>query len=256
MPTPEVGAALDITNLAVKTWKAQGWRERFLSLFKRRSVVMVLGCTGVGKTNLIRSLTALMPSVIERLDRTAFVSSSDMLIRDEFFSFLDTPGQRRHSNQRRKALAYLEGKKVACIINVVSYGYHEYRIADESLPLDSSCNVEASYLMNHRLREIEALKEWTYLLERATARPPILTAVSKADLWWSERERVLDYYRSGSYFEGLGAAKDLQRAVTGYSAVRQRFYGKGRVDQNFDQHDAVSLRGNLLTLLLSNLSGG
>lgn len=117
----EIGTAKRIYDIARK----QGWGERLLALFKKRYKVLVLGSSGVGKTNLIQSLTKDMPAVIHYSTRTTGIPASAIEIDEVPFSFIDTPGQEAHESVRMQAIREHCGS-LDLVINVVCYGYHEY----------------------------------------------------------------------------------------------------------------------------------
>jgi putative ribosome biogenesis GTPase RsgA len=50
----------------------QGYLDRLLASFRRKHRILVLGSTGVGKSNLVASLKRQAPRVIDRLERTEF----------------------------------------------------------------------------------------------------------------------------------------------------------------------------------------
>nr|VFK13390.1 MAG: small GTP-binding protein domain-containing protein [Candidatus Kentron sp. LFY] len=102
--------------------KQQGWIDQLLALFKKRVKVSMLGSSGVGKTNLIQSLTTDMPEVIHYSTRTSGTPASSMEINKVPFSFIDTPGQEAHESIRRQAIREHCGS-LDLLINVVCYGY-------------------------------------------------------------------------------------------------------------------------------------
>lgn len=190
----EIAKAIDLLKTAYK----QGWLDKLATSLRKKHKVLVLGPTGAGKTNILESLTELIPKAIDQMNRTEFVQKHSIKISKQPFVFIDTPGQTLHKGRRISSIREAMAGKIDGVINVVSYGYHEYRIGKkEAIASDGTIN--ESFLERHRLVEMEALKEWTLLLGgRETARW-LITVVSKADLWWHQREEVLAHYQSGKY---------------------------------------------------------
>jgi len=122
----ETAAAVELIKIAVK----QKWFKKLINVFKKKHKVLVLGSTGVGKTNLIESITEITPEIIHHMNRTEFIKNHHIEISKKPFIFTDPPGQAGHKHERNKGIIDILKMKspVAGIINVVSYGYHEYRI--------------------------------------------------------------------------------------------------------------------------------
>lgn len=72
----EAGIAIKLFEPA----KRQGWLDRLVSSFKKRHRILVLGCTGVGKSQFVESLTEAMPAAIDRLNRTEFAQKHSIKI--------------------------------------------------------------------------------------------------------------------------------------------------------------------------------
>jgi hypothetical protein len=139
---------------------------------------------------------------------------------------------------------------ISGIVNVVSYGYHEYRIGSKNA-VDSSGKVSEDFLRTHRETEIAAVQEWTPILGGQEAADWLITVVTKADLWWDRRDEVLEYYRSGSYYQSLGSAKSLHPIVLEYSSVFQKYFGKAPMSGEFGDEDRVRAKAHLIQELLA-----
>ena len=75
--------------------------------------------------------------------------------------------------------------------------------------------------------------------------------MTKADLWWAQRDEVLSYYLSGDYATALKRATMLKPGlVLEYSAVSQRFYDEVPFSGSFDQTDRNKLRNHLLKTIV------
>jgi hypothetical protein len=169
-------------------------------------------------------------------------------IENQPFRFIDTPGQDEHISRRSLAFREATSQGATGIINVVANGYHEYDV-DPDKALTKSGKVREEFLGIHRNAEIEALDEWIHLVPASRARW-LLTVVSKADLWWHEREQTLDHYRSGEYGKRVKEDTRLHHWVLPYCSVIHRFYGRGSVSGHFDDAERRRTRTHLLSSLL------
>ena len=240
-----IEALFRVLNIAVE----EGRIESFLHVLQRRPRILVLGSTGVGKTNLLESLVNTMPQAIHHMNRTDFAKSHNIKIAKQPFRFIDTPGQKLHSSRRKPAIRNAIRKPLAGILNVVSYGYHEYRLPPSKV-IDRDNTVPEAFLDRHRQIEIEALGEWTHILGDPDTTGWMVTVATKADLWWNDRESAVAHYTSGPYFGALGPAKSLAPAFLEYCAVMHRFYDRVPLAGTFDDRDRVSMRARLLEFLL------
>ncbi len=243
-----------LTQLALIAVKS-GLLERFCDLFKKTDGVLVLGATGTGKTQMIRSFTEFMPPAIHHLCRTQSVKSHSIRNMDKAFKIIDTPGEHESKPLRMDAIRSALGKGVSGIINVASYGYHEGRTGKNEA-IDSDGNVKADFLEKHREIEKTYLDEWTTILGDRRTTGWMITVVNKADLWWDRKDEVLEYYKSGSYSESLGDAKSLGPIVLPYCSVCHRFFGEGRLSGAFDDSDRNMLRSHMLQSLLEVVGKG
>ncbi len=144
------------------------------------------------------------------------------------------------------------------VINVVSYGYHEYEDAARAgQPIvRPDRTVEKAYLERHQQTEIEVLHEWIPLLGYPDTIKWLMTVVTKADLWWDMRDTVTAYYLSGPYYEALGPAQALAPTVLEYCSVFRMFYGRGKLVGLLDDEGRGRLRSNLLGTLLEAIGKG
>jgi len=135
------------------------------------------------------------------------------------------------------------------VMNVVSYGYHEYAAAaGEAL---TSTGVSESFLQRHRDNELTALNEWLPLLGDRTVTRWIFTVVTKADLWWDKYDEVLEYYQIGPYAEKLrGVDSRLRVATLPYCSVVHRFFGTAKHAGSFDDEDRMRTNKHFLHQLV------
>ncbi len=223
-------AAVAIVQIAQK----QGLLTKLRDAFRTKNKILVLGSTGCGKSNFIDSLQVLVPQAIDNLKRTQWASTERVKLGDNMFDFTDTPGQTAHRSRRLDAITDAMRQDRFGVINVTSWGYHEYATgAKEALLEDGSPN--PTWLETHRKVEIDAVTEWVPLL---AGRPSFLiTLVSKADLWWSQRDAALLHYEHGPYFAAVRDAAIQGHLVLPYSSVGHMFYSDGVMDGTFQSRD-------------------
>lgn len=150
----------------------------------------------------------------------------------------------------REALAAKGG--ISGVINIVSYGYHEYHL-DRGSVFNADGSIRPEYLQRHRQEEISQLSEWNSLLGSPLTAKWLITLVTKADLWWDHRKDVVDHYKTGPYFAALGDAKSLQPKVIEYSSVFARFYNTAPMSGFFAQDDRTLLQNHFVEALLAAL---
>jgi hypothetical protein len=237
-------AGLEIAQLL----KKHGIFGRVATFFKKKQHVLVLGSTGTGKTNFLDSLGQLtMPEPIDHLARTGVALPVKLVVGGKPFAFVDTPGQfeRRRNEAIRDALRH----ERLGIINVVSYGYHEYATGSKE-PTSPKAAVREDFLRRHREIEIQHLSQWIDLVGDAGATRWLTTVVTKADLWWERRDEVLDFYRTGPYFEALSDFRSAGSHVAHYCSVFHKFFSQGAMAGTFDEVDRVKAKANFLRLLI------
>jgi hypothetical protein len=215
--------------------------------------VLVLGCTGAGKSSFLKSLQG-DPGFIPREVRTSSVNTIDGTLNDVRFLFYDTPGQQEHRDMRKAAIRSSIAAEHLGVINVVCDGFHEAAgSASDALTNDRP---SIGYLRECRSKEIEQLDEWTSLLGGIGGGADWLaTVVTKADLWWtpSDYAQILAEYVSGEYARSLGDAGQLKRVVIPYSSCNSLFHGTVRMSGYYTdtmrrEHHSM-LVVNLLTLV-------
>src|ERR1700691_233054 len=253
MVTPDAALAEAKTALKIiEIARKQGWLDRLVTLLRRKHKILVLGSSGVGKTACVESLTWTVPRTIDQINRTQFAQKHSIRLARQPFIFIDTPGQKLHGPRRLEAIRDAMKGRISGIVNVVSYGYHEYRIGkDVAIRADGAAREE--FLRRHRQMEIQALSEWSSLLGGRDAANWLITLVTKADLWWGHRHRVLQHYSEGAYFEALGPAKALTPTVLEYCSVFQKFFGQAAMSGEFGDADRTRVRGQLIATLLASV---
>lgn len=226
--------------------KEQGWIDALRDFLRKKRRVLVLGSSGVGKTALIQSLMGNKPVPIHHADRTVASYKVRIDLAGTPFILTDTPGQEAHRRERAKAIVSSVGALDA-IINVVSYGYHEYTLGKDAA-INEEGKPDQAFLEKRRQIELEALDEWTEILA-PDEKCRLITVISKADLWWDDHKAAFSHYEAGDYFKRLGAARHLSPVVRHYCAFFQRFYGVAPMSGYFDDADLDRAKVHLLRTL-------
>jgi GTPase Era involved in 16S rRNA processing len=243
-----IGEAIAVVELTI-TAREQGWFDKLLSVFKKKQRVLVFGATGVGKTQLLETLSTGLANIIDLMDRTQFVETKHIKIGNQPFVFLDTPGQKQHVAHRKTATREQLRKGSFGIINVVSYGYHESKSVDGQNMITVN-GVDPQFLQQQRKIELKQLNEWVVQTDDPTRVAWILTVVSKADLWWDHREIVLKHYESGEYHKKLKALSDVPHQVVANCSCNKKFFNIAPMSGYFEDSDNMRLKANLLQTLL------
>jgi energy-coupling factor transporter ATP-binding protein EcfA2 len=238
---PEDLAALKAAQAILEIAQRQGWLDKLKDVFRSKHDILILGSTGTGKSNFVRSLRELVPEAIDHMNRTQWATREKVTLAGEVFRFTDTPGQTHHGDRRTDAIRRaVEGGRPFGIINVVCGGYHEY-LTGKSEALLPNGAPNPTWISEHLAVEIDAALQWVPLL--AVARPKfVLTLVSKADLWWHDRETVLRHYEVGAYRKKLA----LDHIVLPYSSTYHRFYDSGITIGAFESKDRVTVQERFL----------
>ena len=236
----------------VKLAREEGWLDKLRAALKRKPKVLLMGCTGAGKTVFLDSLSKdVVPQAIDLLHRTQTIDHRKVKVSSQPFIFTDVPGEDPKKSERLKAIRMLAGERPGTvgIINVTAYGYHELR---HHKPLIKRGQViDKDFLAARRQAEIEAAQEWTTLLcGREGVAGWLITLVTKADLWWSQRDTVLAHYEKGAYVQALGEAQSLNHIVLPYCSVIQMFYGEGEVSGRFQDRNREEAKAHLIDTLL------
>ena len=247
-----VDIAAEGARLAIYTAQRLKLYERLIAALRKKHRVIVLGSTGVGKTSLINSLTEWMPEAIDYMNRTARSAKHHIKIKDDHFEFVDTPGQEQHVGIRTAAIDESFKRSVSGIVNVVAYGFHEYRRPTDDGIFTQSGSVSQRFLNRHRRLELEMLTEWTSRVLTHRISPWIMTVMSKADYWWGNRHNVYDHYMSPKfdYAKAISVIPDAQHTVHEYCSTIHKFYGQHSPREDFDRTDVQFLKTALLADLI------
>jgi 50S ribosome-binding GTPase len=226
------------TNFLWDQIKETGVAEWAAELYYGRRMILVFGCSGTGKTSLINSLMAqgAPTDTISIASRTQDSTTSIIALEGSRFRVTDTAGaqglQKKFDGtvnplQERDRGIFNRITRIG-IINVVSYGYHEYSEEGREAFLTPSGVLNQDAIEQHRTKEIIELKEWaTEIAKTGTVVDWVMTAVNKADLWQAPWSAVQKHYMNGEYQaildEYLNGAKFI---IARYCSVFHKFYGQ------------------------------
>lgn len=240
-------AALAILQAAQR----QGWAKKLRRALKRKHYILVLGSTGVGKTQFIESLKMLVPQTINAMDRTSTDVDRTVALGNAVFVFTDTPGEIAHATSRIGAIRRLVRRKKFGLINVVCFGYHEYKTGASQAVLGNG-QPNPAWLDRHRREELKAARDW---VPQLLGNPSYaLTLVTKADLWWDSHDEAIRHYETGTYEATVHDAVLKGHTVLAYSSVRHMFYDKGTLSGTFDDEQRQQLQARLLEVLFESIA--
>lgn len=229
--------------------RREGWQEKFIANFRRRTGLLLVGPSGTGKSNFLKALKTDFPEAIDLINRTVVVEKSRLKLGRYPFVVRDTPGDAAKTRERQRAYADHMRRNHRGVVNVVSYGYHEYPKAVPSAVVGGK--VVPKFLKDHRAEELRSLGEWGSYLDPKGERF-ILTVVTKADIWWRNRARVLSHYESGPYAKTLtDLGWTTNHVVVPYSSVSHRFFNQVDVSGEFDDAVRAVLKSHVLGSMVS-----
>lgn len=192
------------------------------SLSSEEHKVLVLGASGTGKSTMVAHLRDKEPadqSTSATTEYKAYKCGKSVLL-------VDTPGHGTLEHDRTQTVKEASTAKRLIVINVVACGYHEPLTPGSKSPRGKDGQPPGAYLKRMRELEMKRLQDFVPMLIRtAKARPPVITVVNKADLWWTpdNEEDVLKSYKQSEYSEGLNHPDHY--VIPGCFCT-QRFFGK------------------------------
>jgi hypothetical protein len=189
---------------------------------------------------------------VPRQTRTEASERHRVRIENRPFRVIDTPGQAFHGSDRLRSIREVASRPPIRVINVVSFGFHEYGTSASKAVDTHLRRPRVEFLEQHRKEELRALLEWLPLLGDRDTTKWILTVVAKADLWWNDSDTVLDHYRTGAYNDAISAADSkIKRAVMPYCAVAHKFFDIVPLANRFDDTDRITMNIHFLQQLIA-----
>ena len=244
----------EAVNVATKYKLLQKLAGLFLN---EKSVVLLCGTSGVGKSQFIRSLQEPVAAPIAAADRTRGWHKVKVTKDKRKLELLDTPGQIGEGALRRKAhLEALRAKHFG-IINVVANGFHEGTATepDAIVRVGDAYRAKDKFLTDSRKLEVQNLTEWSRDLQDARW---LITLVNKADLWWQPDtcESVLKYYSSTGPYGMRLKSWEGKHVVLPYASTSKPFYDRVPMSGHFGDARRLECQVNALRSLASLIAQG
>jgi len=107
-----------IVNAAVTAATKKRLFDQLVTLVRRRRKILVLGASGVGKTQLVRSLKEDMIDSIPASERTQFSERTKIIFDNLPFFFIDTPGHVHYARAPKRAVQSAIKKRVSAGMEV------------------------------------------------------------------------------------------------------------------------------------------
>lgn len=197
---------------------------------KNKKKILILGCSGVGKTQFINSINdndkTKQNTKISIDDRTSTNYDVKLFMEDSAILLTDTPGEFFNDILRKTEITELFRNKGEGIINIVSYGYHEGPAENINEVFYDKNKLKTEYVDKCLKKEIDQLNQWVHFMS-ITEIKWVITLVTKADVWWSDQwKSVKKYYESGDYGNKISKLKEngIQHIILPYCSIIEPFY--------------------------------
>jgi GTPase SAR1 family protein len=216
-----VKEGLELAGATVSIAKNVGLIDRVLRQIKGTKNIVLLGCSGVGKTQFIYSLKNGKMNYVKGRDKTLIVRSIQQKYKEFYLNVYDTPGHVAREQLKKDLVRDLgRSKKGIGVINVVCNGYHINDDYSDQMFLEKQFLVDT--ISSNLSQEIEQLRIVNSFIDFTNV-DWVITLVNKADLWINDnKQSTLKHYASGPYFEKLN--KISIHEVIPYCSVIQDFY--------------------------------
>lgn len=235
---------------AIKLIKRLGPVKETLVKIIPKYNVLLLGNSGTGKTNLLNSLAEVMPTAIDRLNRSKRSKPYIFKIEGKYFRIIDTPGQEMSISDKEQTIRE-SLQKVKGIIHVVCYGYHEGSDFGPSAAVVDENHANLQFLEKNRKEEIDDLISFSKFYGPGSKPSWIITVISKADIWWDQLQDVINYYNKSEYGQVLKAKlNNLKRCCVPYCSVIHKYYDILKLSGNFDDKQRIRCKNILISTLL------
>ena len=257
-------AIWETVKLLKNVIKLPKWWEWILYSFNyyfRKPVnVIVFGITGSGKSEFVRALLNKEVDIVNP-PRTRFYIGKRLILKNgKKIKFYDVPGHSVLKQQRLSVTEFIVKQKIKGIINVVTFGYNDaeesenvaiFKVGNSEIPV-----VKTSYLNKNRRRELEQIQEWEGFITSANKVEWVITVVNKADIWYKNKDEVLNYYQNGLYYDKF--VKTIERVckttVYPYCSIISPFANEP-MTLSFSERDKVKLHNELKNDILRLING-
>ena len=177
-------------------------KKTFVNWFSRTRRIVVYGESGAGKTQFLRSILD-----IESFDdqRTQSIVEYPIELSDGHkVVFIDTPGNQSLDYIRQQLSSRYAHKEISGVINVVANGYQSVPNTNLTQVFNVDTNeVKQQYLDNNKARELRQLEEWKGYVTSRNGVKWFITIVNKADIWYVDRDIIMEYYHAGEYHNAI-----------------------------------------------------
>lgn len=205
------------------------WTKKFVYFWNytiyKPAKILIIGVSGSGKTQFLNSFLGI-PML---QDNRTYVPDNKYFIFDNGrkIQFIDLPGHTTLQGARQKYIDEITKNKIKGIINVVNYGYNDAEQNNADVFKTGENEVKPAYLIDNRKSELSQLKEWLNRIHGESKPDWIITIVNKADIWYNQKDEVMDYYENGDYGDEF---KEIKRVtnhfVFKYCSVINPFGGR------------------------------
>lgn len=239
-------------DLAVKAIEVLGIKKILAAFLDKPHYIVVVGSTGVGKTAMQAAVKTVEQQIVNTINRTERLIKAPASISGVKTVLVDTPGEIAKVASRMREMASLFAKPRVGVLIVVADGYHQYRAATGS-EINSSQKLSA-YLQQHRQIEIDHLTAFASQFPFSQDVDWALTVATKADLWWDDRARVIDYYASDAFQDIARRICPYGAAPRPFSSATELFLGKFPGSRSFDEIKRREIRLTMLESILSQMA--
>jgi hypothetical protein len=243
-----VAGAIKVTDAVISLGANKSIYRKIKMIMKRNKEIVILGISGAGKTQFMKSFDVGPISYLREKDKTLAVTSNRKVIHECKVKIWDTPGQAIRKVQRHELLKeVITRKRHIGIINVVCFGYNSM----DSPPLENMSEGEIEkFISQKRCEEVQQAEEVKTYYELANV-DWIITLISKADIWMKDGlEKVVTHYRNGEYNMKLGMPENHE--IIPYCSIIQKYYGN--IIPVIDEKEKVDINSQLISALVQFLS--
>jgi len=219
-----------------------GLIDKLVTFFKKPQNIVVLGATGTGKSNFLATIQGIESEIFDAFNRSHIRELHQLKISKFRFNFYDTPGHQANFSERINAIREALRQHRIGIINVVSYGYHDYDVIETTKIINKAGVVKDSFLHEHRKDEISLLSEWMPLLGANESDDFLITLMTKADIWWDIRKEVERYYTSGDYGAVIRRSFHGKSLTMPYCSILKPYLGVVSPSKSFSDVEKQKLR--------------
>ena len=214
-----------VIDLAAKAHDQYPFFKKLFNSCKKPIRVLIVGESGSGKSQFLLTIQGKKEF---SNDRTTLSQCSMLkLPNGRRVEFWDTPGHQTLKQERGRKLNEISRKKFDGIVNLVCFGYQSTNDIDHTMIYQGG-EIKESFLKDNREKELKQIKEWTDRIDGESGVKWVLTIINKADVWWEQKEKVIEYYQEGSeYHEELKTlSKMMSIDIVPYCSVISPLFGR------------------------------